>query len=65
MENLGRCAKCNGTEVVRVTCHHDIVQTGFFSYITMYRRVCLDCGFTELWVDKNNLEPIRRRYRKR
>ena len=67
------CPKCQSDDIVRVrgdiygASYGNYICTGFtlLSAAPVTRYVCLDCGFTEEWVEsKRDLEKIRKKFKK-
>ena len=68
MKNSGQCTKCRSTDIARregkVGPHgsgnHIITGITVFSAVMVTRYICLNCGFTEEWIEgENELEKIR------
>ena len=61
------CPKCNGTDIILVPGKAGAygvgnnIQVGLttFSAVLVDRYVCCDCGFTEEWVDPNDMYLIK------
>ncbi len=66
MKNSRMCPKCSSTDIVRIDGYAgpygsgNNVMTGIsvFSAVNVNRYVCLSCGFTEEWIDREDLEKI-------
>lgn len=70
MKNTHTCPKCKGTEIVRVEGgfepHDNRIMVGWsiFSAIPVHRYVCCDCGFSEEWLDKEDVQKLKEKYTK-
>ena len=72
MKNTGRCPKCGSRKVLRVPDHPGRYASGSNIYtstftllgkIPVIRYVCLDCGYTEHWVETaEEREALRRAF---
>ena len=66
MKNTKTCPKCSSTSIVRIDGfagpHGNNIPAGatFFSQITVNvnRYVCCQCGYTEEWIDREDLPKI-------
>ena len=66
MKKTKVCPKCQGDNIVRFDGYvssygaGNNVMTGatIFSAVKVNRYICCDCGFTEEWIDKEDLEKI-------
>ena len=66
MKNNRVCPKCQSTNIVRVDGYtgaygvgnNVMVGISVFSAVNVNRYICCDCGFTEEWIDKEDLEKI-------
>lgn len=60
------CPKCKSSNIVRFdgfsgpygSGNNLMVGATAFSAVNINRYVCCDCGFTEEWIDKNDLEKV-------
>jgi predicted nucleic-acid-binding Zn-ribbon protein len=67
MKNKGICVKCGSTEIVRFDGYCGAYGTGnnlmtgksIFSTVNVNRYVCLGCGYTEEWIDTDDLDAVR------
>lgn len=70
MKNTNTCPKCSSTDVVRIEggmeAHDNRIQVGWsiFSSIPVHRYVCCQCGYSEEWIDKDDLAKLRERFGK-
>ena len=66
MKNTKTCPKCNSKIILRKdggTGKYgggNIIHTGItaFSYVNVNRYICADCGYTEEWIDKKDLQKL-------
>lgn len=66
MKETKMCPKCQSTSIVRIDGYTGAygsgnnVMTGLtvFSAVNVNRYICCACGFTEEWIDKENLGKI-------
>lgn len=64
------CTKCGSKDILRVegTCKAygvgNNIQLGFpsFSAVLVHRYVCCQCGFTEEWIDKEDIAELKAKY---
>lgn len=67
MKNTRVCPKCSGTDIIRFDgwsgAHGagNNIQVGvtIFSAVNVNRYVCCDCGFTEEWIDQEDLWELK------
>ncbi len=58
------CPKCGSREIVRINGYTDSygagnnIRTGAFTHINVNRYICCQCGFTEEWIDKSDLQKL-------
>ena len=70
MKQTNRCPKCNGTEIVRIKGNAgpygtgNNIQTGrtIFSAVLVHRYLCCTCGFSEEWIDQEDLMKIKEKF---
>ena len=64
MRDGNPCPKCGGRNIVRCRAFakgsYDSIPAGFSRQADMYRWICCDCGYCELWADREQLENIKR-----
>lgn len=68
MKNTKICPKCGSCEVVRVDGYAGAYGSGnnimtghtIFSAIDVNRYVCCGCGFTEEWIDREDIEKLKK-----
>ena len=65
MKNTNRCPKCDSSDIIRVNgssraygAGNNII-TGMFSVVKVNRYICCNCGFSEDWIDEEDIETIR------
>ncbi len=66
MKNTKRCPKCQCADIVRFdgtvgaygTGNNVMVGNTIFSAVNVNRYVCCNCGFTEEWIDKDDIQKI-------
>lgn len=67
MKHSKLCPKCGSADIVRFdgysgaygTGNNVVTGTTVFSAVNVNRYVCCSCGFTEEWIDKDDLPKIR------
>lgn len=67
MKNTNRCPKCGSGDIVRIDGHAGPYASGnnimlgatIFSAVNVNRYICCSCGFTEEWIDREDLEEIK------
>ena len=67
MKNTKRCPKCEGANIVRIdgnvgaygTGNNVMVGASIFSAVKVNRYVCCNCGFTEEWIDTDELDRVK------
>ena len=67
MKNSRLCPKCGGTDIVRFdgytgaygSGNNVMVGSTIFSGVNVNRYVCCSCGFTEEWIDREDIERVR------
>ena len=60
------CPKCGSSNIVRIDGHTGAYGTGnnvmtgktIFSTVNVNRYICCQCGFTEEWIDKEDLDMV-------
>ena len=70
MKNNHTCPKCKGTDLILVKGNAggygsgNNIQIGFtnFSAILVHRFVCCGCGYTEEWINKEDLSKLKKKY---
>lgn len=70
MKHSNICPKCGSKEVICISESAmgddtgNNIYCGFFTVARVNRYICCDCGFTEEWVNKNDIHKIREFYKK-
>lgn len=67
MKNSKTCPKCGMFDIVRIDGHagpygsgnNIMVGATIFSAINVNRYVCLNCGYSEEWIDKEDVEKLK------
>ena len=67
MKNTGKCPKCSSSEIVRYDGYTGAYGTGnnvmtgstIFSTVNVNRYICTFCGYSEEWIDGEDLERIK------
>ena len=66
MKNTKTCPKCRSTDIVRFNGYagahgagnNIMVGETIFSAVNVNRYVCCNCGFTEEWIDEEDIEKV-------
>lgn len=64
MKYTYQCPKCGGQEIIRIAGEvgaygsGNNIPTSTFSAITVTRYVCCGCGYSEEWIDKDQLPRL-------
>jgi len=66
MKNTGTCPKCKSNDIVRIdgyvgpygSGNNVIVGRTIFSTVNVNRYICCSCGFTEEWIDAEDIASI-------
>ena len=72
MKNRKICPKCNSTDIIKVPGKAGAygvgnnIQTGWsnFSAVLVHRYVCCACGYSEEWIDKEDIPRLKEKYEK-
>ena len=67
MKNTKKCPKCSSEDIVRIdgyagaygSGNNVMVGASIFSAVNVNRYVCCNCGFTEEWIDKEDIEKVK------
>lgn len=67
MKNTKICPKCNSRDIVRVDGYAGAYGSGnnimvgmtVFSAVKVNRYVCCSCGFTEEWIDREDVKKLK------
>jgi len=68
MKNTRICPKCNSSDILRFDGYlgpygsGNYVMTGntIFSAVNVNRYICCACGYTEEWIDKEDIEKVKK-----
>lgn len=71
MKNTKICPKCNHTEIIRIEGtagsygSGNNIQVGltYFSAVLVHRYVCCNCGFSEEWIDTEDISKLKKKYK--
>lgn len=71
MKNTRVCPKCNSSDILRIDGYAGGYGVGnnipagatIFSYVKVNRYLCCDCGFSEEWIDKEDIPKVIKKYR--
>ena len=71
MKNTHTCPKCGGTDVLRVGGSATAYGVGnnilagrtIFSAVLVHRYVCCGCGYSEEWIDREDIPRLEKKYR--
>ena len=64
MKDTKMCPKCKAMHIVRIDGYRgaygsgNYVDTSFFSAVNVNRYICCNCGFTEEWIDKEDIDKV-------
>ena len=66
MKNNKMCPKCQSTNIVRIdgsvgahgVGNNVMLGMTIFSAVKVNRYICCNCGFTEEWIDKEDIDEI-------
>ena len=67
MKNTKQCPKCKSGDIVRIDGYtaaygagnNILVGNTIFSGVNVNRYICCSCGFTEEWIDKQDIEKVK------
>ena len=67
MKNTKLCPKCRSNDIVRIDGNTGAYGSGnniplgatIFSAVKVHRYICCRCGFTEEWIDREDIEKIK------
>ena len=70
MKNTKQCPKCRGRKIIRI--EGDVraygagnnIMTGMtiFSAVKVQRYLCCECGYSEEWIDPQDIPAIKEKY---
>lgn len=63
--------ECNSADIIRIKGNAgpygtgNNIQTGLsnFSAVLVHRYLCCSCGYSEEWIDKEDLEKLKKKYK--
>ena len=73
MKNTKKCPKCSSNDIIIIPGKVGAYGTGnnipmgliILNYVKVTRYLCLNCGFSEEWIDANkDIEKLRKKYQK-
>lgn len=67
MKHTNLCPKCRSNDIVRIdgsvgaygTGNNVILGSTVFSAVKVHRCICCSCGYTEEWIDADDLDKIK------
>lgn len=70
MKNSKICPKCSSSDIIRIPGKAGAygagnnIQTGLsnFSAVLVHRYVCCNCGFSEEWIDKEDIARLKKKF---
>ena len=70
MKTTKTCPKCGSKDILRVEGKVDGYGAGnnirvgwtYLSAVLVHRYVCCQCGFSEEWIDKEDIETLKEKY---
>lgn len=70
MKNGKICPKCNSTDIIKIPGKAGAygvgnnIQVGWsnFSAVLVHRYVCCSCGYSEEWIDKEDISRLKEKY---
>lgn len=68
MKNTRICPKCSSSDILRFDGYTGAYGSGnnmmtgntVFSTVNVNRYVCCECGYTEEWIDKEDIEKVKK-----
>lgn len=71
MKNSHTCPKCNKNDIIRIEGNvgaygvGNNIQTGLtnLSAVLVQRYVCCSCGYSEEWIDKEDIPKLERKFK--
>ena len=66
MKNARICPKCQSDDIVRIdgyagaygSGNNVMVGASIFSAVNVNRYICCSCGYTEEWIDKEDIQKV-------
>ena len=70
MKNTNKCPKCGSSDIIKVPGHVGAYGSGnnimvgmtIKSAVPVDRYLCANCGYSEEWVDIDNIEKIEKKF---
>lgn len=70
MKTTHLCPKCRSTDIIRIEGKAGAYGSGnnipmgatIFSAVKVHRYLCCSCGFSEEWIDQEDIPSLRRHY---
>ncbi len=70
MKNKNSCPKCGGNEIIKIpgkagaygSGNNIMIGMTIFSAIPVHRYICNRCGYSEEWIDTEDLEKLKKYY---
>ena len=67
MKNTKACPKCGSNDIIRIDGYtgpygvgnNIMVGSTVFSAVNVNRYICCACGFTEEWIDRENIDAVK------
>lgn len=71
MKNTNRCPKCFSGDLLRIegkagaygSGNNIMVGSTIFSAVLVHRYLCCNCGYSEEWIDKEDIPDLVKKYR--
>lgn len=71
MKNTRRCPKCASADILRIEGQSGAYGSGnnipagmtIFSAVLVHRYVCCTCGYSEEWIDKQDIPALVKKYK--
>lgn len=68
MKNARICPKCSSADIVRIDGYTGAYGSGnnmmigntVFSAVNVNRYICCECGYTEEWIDREDIEKVKK-----
>lgn len=73
MKSTKICPKCSSNDIIKIEGSAGAYGVGnniptgatIWSYVRVDRYLCCTCGFSEEWINRNDIEKIKNKYAKR
>lgn len=67
MKNSCACPKCGGADIIKIEGNVGPYGTGNniptgWKYTKVHRYLCCSCGYSEEWIDREDIEKIKKKY---